>query len=95
MTASEHLTIEHRIAQACGTFHHAEFPAHAFDVARRVVLDWLGCVLSGTIHVNAASSSRLDAMPFGGVKDSGHGKEGPKCAIEEMTERRLAVWHDV
>jgi len=53
------------------------------------------CLRAGTIHLNASSSSRLDAMPFGGVKDSGHGKEGPKYAIEEMTERRLAVWHGV
>jgi succinate-semialdehyde dehydrogenase/glutarate-semialdehyde dehydrogenase len=50
---------------------------------------------SGTIHINAASSSRLDAMPFGGVKESGRGKEGPKYAMEEMTERRLVVWHGV
>jgi acyl-CoA reductase-like NAD-dependent aldehyde dehydrogenase len=31
----------------------------------------------------------------GGVKESGHGKEGRKYAIEEMTERRLTVWHGV
>jgi succinate-semialdehyde dehydrogenase/glutarate-semialdehyde dehydrogenase len=48
---------------------------------------------SGTVHINAASSNRLDAMPFGGVKESGRGKEGPKYAMEEMTERRLIVWH--
>ncbi len=48
---------------------------------------------SGTIHINNASSGRLDPMPFGGVKDSGHGKEGPKYAVEEMTERRLVVLH--
>lgn len=48
---------------------------------------------AGTVHINSASSSRLDAMPFGGVKDSGHGKEGPKYAMREMTEERLAVLH--
>jgi succinate-semialdehyde dehydrogenase / glutarate-semialdehyde dehydrogenase len=50
---------------------------------------------AGTVHINSSSSSRLDVMPFGGVKDSGHGKEGPRYAIQEMTERRLAVWHGV
>ncbi len=50
---------------------------------------------AGTIHVNSASSSRLDAMPFGGVRESGHGKEGPRYAIEEMTEERLVLWHGV
>ncbi len=50
---------------------------------------------AGTVHVNSASSSRLDPMPFGGVQFSGHGKEGPKYAIEEMTEQRLCLWHGV
>jgi succinate-semialdehyde dehydrogenase/glutarate-semialdehyde dehydrogenase len=50
---------------------------------------------SGTIHVNAPSSSRIDLMPFGGVKDSGHGKEGPRYALREMTEERLIVFHNV
>ena len=36
-----------------------------------------------------ASSARVDAMPFGGVKDSRFGWEGPSCAIRGMTEERL------
>jgi succinate-semialdehyde dehydrogenase/glutarate-semialdehyde dehydrogenase len=48
---------------------------------------------AGMIHVNAASSSRLDLMPFGGVKASGYGKEGPRYAIHEMTEEHLVVFH--
>jgi succinate-semialdehyde dehydrogenase/glutarate-semialdehyde dehydrogenase len=43
----------------------------------------------GGVHVNEASSSRIDLMPFGGVKCSGHGKEGPLYAAREMTEERL------
>lgn len=43
----------------------------------------------GGVHINEASSARADAMPFGGVKDSGHGWEGPKYAMREMTEERL------
>lgn len=43
----------------------------------------------GGVHVNEASSARIDAMPFGGVKDSGFGHEGPAYAIREMTEERL------
>ena len=45
----------------------------------------------GGVHVNEASSSRVDAMPFGGVKDSGFGWEGPSYAIREMTEERLVT----
>lgn len=43
----------------------------------------------GSVHVNETSSSRVDLMPYGGVKASGTGVEGPKYAIEEMTEQRL------
>lgn len=43
----------------------------------------------GAVHINETSSSRADAMPFGGVKDSGFGHEGPAYAIREVTEQRL------
>jgi len=46
----------------------------------------------GTVHVNETSSSRVDVMPYGGVKDSGFGREGPKYAIREMTDERLVTW---
>jgi len=34
---------------------------------------------------------RVDNMPYGGVKDSGFGREGLKYSIEEMTEIKLLV----
>ncbi|MGV9796500.1 aldehyde dehydrogenase family protein [Mycobacterium sp. NPDC003449] len=43
----------------------------------------------GSVHINETSSSRVDLMPYGGVKESGTGLEGPRYAIEEMTEARL------
>jgi succinate-semialdehyde dehydrogenase/glutarate-semialdehyde dehydrogenase len=43
----------------------------------------------GSVHINETSSSRVDLMPYGGVKKSGMGVEGPRYAIEEMTEQRL------
>lgn len=43
----------------------------------------------GGVHINEASSARVDLMPFGGVKHSGFGREGPAYAIREMTEERL------
>jgi acyl-CoA reductase-like NAD-dependent aldehyde dehydrogenase len=45
----------------------------------------------GGIHVNETSSSRVDVMPFGGVKDSGSGREGPHYAVREMLEERLVT----
>jgi succinate-semialdehyde dehydrogenase/glutarate-semialdehyde dehydrogenase len=43
----------------------------------------------GVVHINESSSSRVDLVPFGGVKDSGLGREGPRYAMQEMTEERL------
>jgi acyl-CoA reductase-like NAD-dependent aldehyde dehydrogenase len=45
----------------------------------------------GGVLVNEIPSWRIDSMPYGGVKQSGFGREGLKYAIEEMTEPRLLV----
>ena len=45
----------------------------------------------GSLIVGDTPSWRLDPMPFGGVKDSGLGREGIRSAIEEMTEPRMLV----
>ncbi|WP_430787941.1 aldehyde dehydrogenase family protein [Virgibacillus flavescens] len=55
----------------------------AFYAAKRVQV--------GGLMINDSSQYRVDLMPYGGVKDSGWGKEGPKYSIEEMTEERLIV----
>ena len=43
----------------------------------------------GGVIINDSSSFRVDHMPYGGVKDSGIGREGVRYAIEEMTEMKL------
>ena len=50
-------------------------------------------VESGNIHVNWGTQWRADLMPYGGLKESGMGKEGPKYAVEEMTETKMVVIH--
>lgn len=45
----------------------------------------------GGVVINDTPSFRVDSMPYGGVKDSGLGREGVRYAIEEMTELRLLV----
>jgi acyl-CoA reductase-like NAD-dependent aldehyde dehydrogenase len=55
----------------------------AFTVARRVV--------AGGVMVNRSSNTRLDHLPFGGTKDSGHGREGGRFSLEEMTRRKLVL----
>jgi acyl-CoA reductase-like NAD-dependent aldehyde dehydrogenase len=48
-------------------------------------------VRTGGVIVNGTSRWRSGQMPYGGVKDSGMGREGPKFAIRDMTEERLLV----
>lgn len=48
---------------------------------------------AGNLHVNWSSQWRADLMPYGGLKESGFGKEGPKYAIREMTEEKMVVLH--
>lgn len=50
-------------------------------------------VQSGNLHINSSPQWRADIMPYGGLKDSGMGKEGPGYAIEEMTELKMVVFH--
>jgi acyl-CoA reductase-like NAD-dependent aldehyde dehydrogenase len=47
----------------------------------------------GNLHLNWGPAWRADLMPYGGLKESGLGKEGPKYAIEEMTETKTVVIH--
>ncbi|MEM6268128.1 MAG: aldehyde dehydrogenase family protein [Bacteroidota bacterium] len=46
----------------------------------------------GGIIVNDVPGFRVDSMPYGGIKDSGLGREGLKYAMEDMTEPRLLVF---
>jgi len=55
----------------------------ALEAARRLEV--------GGVHINETSSSRVDLMPYGGSKDSGFGREGPRYAIHEMTEERVVT----
>ena len=50
-------------------------------------------VESGSLHINSHPQWRADIMPYGGLKDSGMGKEGPGYAVQEMTELKMVVFH--
>ncbi len=47
----------------------------------------------GGIVINDSSDYRIDMMPFGGVKNSGLGREGIKFALQEMTEPRVVCFN--
>jgi acyl-CoA reductase-like NAD-dependent aldehyde dehydrogenase len=49
----------------------------------------------GSIQINWTPLWRADLMPYGGLKGSGVGKEGPRYAVEEMTELKVVVFHGI
>ena len=60
---------------------------NSLDLAQKAIKT----VRTGGVIVNGTSRWRSDQMPYGGVKDSGMGREGPKFSIRDMTEERLFV----
>ena len=50
-------------------------------------------IQAGGIIINDGATFRMDNMPYGGVKDSGIGREGPAWAIRELTEEKLVVFN--
>ncbi|MBU2584983.1 MAG: aldehyde dehydrogenase family protein, partial [Bacteroidetes bacterium] len=47
------------------------------------------------VIINDYPTFRVDNMPYGGVKESGSGREGIRYAIEEMTELKLGVFNKI
>ena len=56
----------------------------AFGAARKLQF--------GGVLINDIPTYRMDHMPYGGAKHSGLGREGPRYAVEEMTEMKLICW---
>jgi glyceraldehyde-3-phosphate dehydrogenase (NADP+) len=48
---------------------------------------------TGNININWGPQWRQDLMPYGGLKESGLGKEGPRYAVDEMTELKMVCFH--
>ena len=49
---------------------------------------------AGNLNINGGTQFRADLMPYGGLKESGFGKEGPSYAVEEMTELKMVIFHN-
>ncbi len=65
--------------------------AGVFTDSRARVAEAFSRLAVGGLVVNDVPTFRVDSMPYGGVRDSGLGREGVRFAIEEMTERKLLV----
>lgn len=72
-----------RYGLQCGVF------TGSLAVAFRAIRE----IQAGGIIINGTSTWRIEKMPYGGVKQSGIGREGPRYAMEEMMEQRLVVFN--
>lgn len=66
--------------------------AGLFTHDERVIQEAFDGIEVGGLMVNDVSTFRIDHMPYGGVKESGFGREGLRYAIEEMTEMKLLTF---
>ncbi|MEV6127479.1 aldehyde dehydrogenase family protein [Streptomyces violaceusniger] len=82
---------ESAIAQANGTAYGLGAGIFTSDVAGAVRA--IREIDAGSVHINWTPLWRADLMPYGGLKGSGYGKEGPRAAVSEMTEVKTVVLH--
>jgi len=81
--------------EAIAAVNDSEYGLQAGVFTRNVDLAWKAArkIRAGGVIINDASSYRADVMPYGGVDKSGMGREGPRYAIEEMTDIRMVVFN--
>jgi acyl-CoA reductase-like NAD-dependent aldehyde dehydrogenase len=72
-----------RFGLQCGVF------TRSIDLALRAVRT----IRTGGVIINGSSTWRTDQLAYGGVKDSGIGREGPRYAIRDMTDERLMLFN--
>ena len=82
---------ESAIAQANGTPYGLGAGLFTSDVAGAVRA--IREIDAGTVHINWTPLWRADLMPYGGLKESGIGKEGPRSAVAEMTDTKTVILH--
>jgi acyl-CoA reductase-like NAD-dependent aldehyde dehydrogenase len=83
------------IEEALALANRSEFglAAGVFTESLDTAMKFAGELETGNIHINWGPQWRQDLMPYGGLKNSGFGKEGPRYAVEEMTELKMVVLH--
>jgi acyl-CoA reductase-like NAD-dependent aldehyde dehydrogenase len=82
---------ESAVGQANGTSYGLAAGIFTSDVAGAVRA--MREIDAGSIHINWTPLWRADLMPYGGLKGSGIGKEGPRWAVEEMTDLKTIILH--
>jgi acyl-CoA reductase-like NAD-dependent aldehyde dehydrogenase len=81
--------IDHAVRRANDTAYGLQAGVFTRDID--AALDIAARLRVGAVMINDTSDFRIDAMPFGGPKRSGIGREGVRCAIEAMTEPKVVA----
>jgi glyceraldehyde-3-phosphate dehydrogenase (NADP+) len=83
------------VRQALAELDNSDFGLQAglFTQDLRIVREAFDDIDVGGLMVNDVSTFRIDHMPYGGVKQSGFGREGLRYAIEEMSELKLLTFN--
>jgi acyl-CoA reductase-like NAD-dependent aldehyde dehydrogenase len=81
--------------EVCATVSASRFGLQCgvFTKSMPVALKAIRSIRTGGVIVNGTSTWRTDQLPYGGIKDSGIGREGPRYAMREMTDERLIVFN--
>jgi acyl-CoA reductase-like NAD-dependent aldehyde dehydrogenase len=86
---SRFAAFEDAVAEANRTAYGLQAGVFTADLERAMVA--FDGIETGGLLINDVPTFRVDHMPYGGVKDSGLGREGPRYTIEEMTELKLLI----
>ncbi|HYK94110.1 MAG TPA: aldehyde dehydrogenase family protein [Thermoplasmata archaeon] len=79
--------LEEALTIANGTSYGLQAAVYTRDLRR--AFEFVRRIRAGGVHVNDPTTLRWDALPFGGVRESGLGREGLRYAMQEMTEVKL------
>lgn len=82
-------TLDEAVARANASAYGLQ--AAVFTSSLSVAFDAAARLEAGGVLVNRSTNFRMDHLPYGGVKASGIGREGPAWAVEEMTEVKLLL----
>ncbi|MEO0136736.1 MAG: aldehyde dehydrogenase family protein [candidate division WOR-3 bacterium] len=86
-------TLEEVIAKVNNTKYGLQTGIFTRDITR--ALQCAQEIESGGVLINEIPTFRVDNMPYGGMKGSGLGREGPEFAIKEMTEEKLIIFDEL
>jgi len=89
------ITVFDTLEEACASVNDSDFGLQAGIFTSHAPSAWKAfeTLEVGGVMVDDVPTFRIDHMPYGGVKDSGFGREGIRYAIDEMTEIKLMGWH--